>query len=221
MFRAYRTMEKAKRRAHAFSAIVVERLTGLAALVFLGFLSAIYLVYRGPLIHRDWVAGALLLVTVGVLVTWLVWRSGSHEKLWARLKNIGRLEPLIDSIRVININRQHFPGLVGLSVLFQGAAILTVASLFAALNLPGKLIESGFTAAAFGVAGIIPISINGIGVVESSFVLAALEVRLPYAEAVLVALLLRALMLIASISFGLLYAAEPAEDRTVREDTAN
>ncbi len=126
-----------------------------------------------------------------------------------------------DSIRVININRQHFPGLIGLSVMYHGVAIFTIALLFAALNLPNKLFESGFTAVAAGVAGVLPLSINGIGVVESSFVVAAMETRLPYTEAVLVALFLRAFMLVASIIFGLLYAAEPAEDRMDQEDTDN
>ena len=127
VFRAYRTMEKAERPAHAISAVAMERLIGIASLAFLGYLSAIVLVFGGALVHKRWVSGAVMLVTIGVLFTWLVWKSGSHERIWARLKQIGRLEPLIDSIRVININRQHFPGLIGLSVLFQGVAIFTIA----------------------------------------------------------------------------------------------
>lgn len=217
VFRAYRTMEKAKRQAHAISSIVVERLIGLAALFFLGYLSAIYLVLRGPLLHRNWVAGALALVTVGVLLTWLVWISGSHQRIWARLKNVRRLEPMIDSIRVINCNQRHFPGLIGLSLLYQGVAICTITLLFASLNLPGKLFESGFIAVAKGVAAVLPLSINGIGVVESSFVVAAMETRIPYAEAVLITLFLRAFVLVASAVFGLLYAVEPAKDRMFQE----
>jgi len=48
-----------------------------------------------------------------------------------------------------------------------------------------------------------------------------MEADLPYAQAILVALFLRAFMIVASILFGLLYAAEPAEDRMVQEDVIN
>jgi len=220
-YRAYRTMGKAKRRAHAVSAVVVERLVGIASLVFLGYVSAIYLVFNGDLLHRRSVVGAVMLATAGVFFTWLAWKSGSHEKIWSRLKSVKKLEPLIDSVRVMRRNQQHFVGLIGLSMFNQGLAIFTTALLFAALKLPGNLFESGFTMAAAGVAGVLPLSINGIGIVESSFVVAAMETSLPYTQAVLVALFLRAFMIVASILFGLLYAAEPAEDRMVQKDAVN
>ncbi len=219
IYRAYRTMENATRHAHAISAVVMERLIGIAALIFLGYLSGMYLVLHGPLVHKNWVAAALILVAAGVLFAWIVWISGSHERIWVRLKKVKRLEPMIDSVRVINTNRQHFPGLIGLSLIYQAVAILTIAVLFAALNLPGKLVHSGFTAVASGIAGVFPLSINGIGVVEGSFVLAAMETRLPYAQAVIVALFVRVFMLVASICFGLLYAIESRQARNDRDNS--
>ena len=212
-YRAYRTMGNAERKAHAISAVVMERLVGLVALVFLGFLAAIYLIFRGNLLHREWIIGATVVAAVGMVVAWIFWKTGSHEKFWARLKKLGRLEPMIDSIRVINANQKYFSSLLMYSVLYQAVAIFTVSIIFAAVSLPGKLVESGFTAAAAGVAGILPISINGIGVMESSFVVAAMETGLPYAPAVLVAVFLRAYMFLASIVFGIIYALEPAETR--------
>jgi uncharacterized protein (TIRG00374 family) len=212
-YRAYRTMENAERKAHAISAVVMERLIGLVALVFLGFLAAIYLIFRGNLLHRDWIIAATAVAAVGMVVVWIFWKTGSHEKLWARLKKVGRLEPMIDSIRVINANQKYFNGLLLYSVFYQAVAIYTVSLIFASVGFAGKFFESSFTAAAAGVAGILPISINGIGVMESSFVVAAMETGLPYAPAVMVALFLRAFMFLASIAFGILYALEPADKR--------
>jgi len=220
-YRAYRTISKSTRPAYPISAVILERLIGIAALAFLGYLSAIYLVYSGALVHQQWVGGAVIAVTVGLIFIWIFWRFGVHEKIWASLQKIARLEPLYDSIRVLNANRQHFAQLIGLSLLFQGLAIVIIALLFAALDLPGRLAESGFTAAAAGVGSILPLSINGIGVVEGLFVAAAWETGLPYAEAVLVALLLRAFMLVSSLWFGLLYAVEPKDDNVLHKETVS
>ena len=151
-YRAIRTMENAERKAHAISAVVMERLIGLVALVFLGFLAAIYLIFRGQLVHRDWIIAATTLAAVGMFIAWMFWKTGSHEKLWARLKKIGRLEPMIDSIRVINSNQKYFNSLLLYSVFYQAVAIYTVSLIFASVGLSGKIVESGFTAAAAGVA---------------------------------------------------------------------
>ncbi len=220
-YRAYRTISKSARPAYPISAVILERLIGIAALIFLGYLSAIYLVFSGALVHQQWVGGAVIAVTVSLLFIWIFWQLSVHEKIWASLQKIARLEPLYDSIRVLNANRQHFARLIGLSLLFQGLAITTIALLFTALDLPGRLAESGFTAAAAGVGGILPLSINGIGVVEGSFVAAAWESGLPYAEAVLVTLFLRAFMLVSSLAFGLLYAVEPKDDNVLYKETAS
>jgi hypothetical protein len=66
----------------------------------------------------------------------------------------------------------------------------------------------------------LPISINGVGVMEGSFVVAALEAGLPYSEAVLVALCLRAYMLLASVAFAILYILEPKPPKELLEKAA-
>jgi uncharacterized protein (TIRG00374 family) len=216
-YRSYRTMENADRPAHAISAVVMERIIGLIALVFLGYLAAIYLIARGTLVHEVLIFTAVVIGFCMIVLTWVAWKIGSHEKLWRRLKKINRLEPLIDSIRVINANQRHFLSLILASVFYQALAIYTVSLVFAAVEIPNSIAESAFTAAAAGVAGILPISINGIGVMEGSFVVAALETGLPYEESLLVAVFLRAYMLVASIAFGILYAFEPAESRAPKK----
>ena len=118
------------------------------------------------------------------------------------------MEPLMESFRVMRANRQRLWGLIGMSLLFQVAAIGSITLLFAALALPGKIFASGFAAAAAGVAGVIPLSINGIGIVEGSFAVAATLANLPYAQAVIVALFLRVFGLASSIVFGVLYLLE-------------
>lgn len=215
-YRAYRTMNRPERRAFTISTVIVERLVGLAALLFFGYVSAIYLIYFGTLAHAHIVSLAVLAATAAGLVGLVLWLIGAPSKILTAFHNSPRLEPLYASMRVVATNRRHFVGLIGLSLLFQALAIVTIATVFDALGLPGKFFESGFTAAAAGIAGVLPVSINGIGVVEGSFVAAAWESGLPYSSAVVAALFLRAFMLIASVSFGILYAIEPGDKSIVR-----
>jgi uncharacterized protein (TIRG00374 family) len=219
-YRAFRTFEHSARPAHAISAVVLERLLGILALLFLGYVSAIYLVAFGNLVHREWVAAGLILIALGCLIFAIAWRLDLPivRRFWRRLMRFRKLEPFFDSIRAIRRNREHLPGLIGLSLLFQAIAVFTVSLLFASIGLAGQLAESGFTAAAAGAAGVLPISINGVGVVEGSFVVAAIEAGLPYSESVLVAICLRAYMLLSSIAFGVLYALEPKEKPQLSED---
>lgn len=208
-YRAVRTMDRSPRKIYAISAVVLERLVGLLALLFIGYLCAIYLIAFGDLLHGGWLKAAVLAATGGMLVVLIGIWLGLHTKLLQGLQKVPKLEPIYESLRVLGNNSGKFIGLVGASFVFQLLAISVIGMLFAALGLYWKLAESGFTAAAAGVAGVLPISFNGIGVVEGSFVAAAWESGLPSADAIVVALFLRIFMLVSSVVFGLLYAVEP------------
>jgi hypothetical protein len=61
-------------------------------------------------------------------------------------------------------------------------------------------------AAVAGLATILPISINGIGVVEGSFAGAAVALGTDYEVALMVAVLIRLIVLPLSLIFGAIYA---------------
>jgi uncharacterized membrane protein YbhN (UPF0104 family) len=178
---------------------------GLIVLVLFGYLSAVALVMFGAIPYRQLLI--LLSAAFGActILFLVAWRAGLLAKLENRLHKIAKLEPLMESVRTMRAHRQHLWGLIGMSLLFQGIAICAITLLFSALALPGRVFESGFAAAAAGLAGVIPLSINGIGIVEGSFAVAAVFATLPYAPAVIVALFLRVFGLASSIVFGVLY----------------
>ncbi len=207
-YRAYRTFEHADRPAYPISAIIIERIIGIVVLVLLGYISAITLVTTGALHYEQVLILASAALGIFVLLFLIAWQAGLLAKIGNKLHKISKLEPLMESVRIMRANRRHLWGLVGMSLLFQGIAICSITFLFSAMALPGRIFESGFTAAAAGVAGVIPLSINGIGIVEGSFAIAAILANLPYAQAVIVALFLRIFGLAASIAFGILYVFE-------------
>ncbi len=220
-YRAYRTFEHADRPAYPISAIFVERALGLLVLVILGYISVITLVATGTLPYKQVVILTSIPVGVFFLLLLIAWQAGFLLVITNRLRKIKKLEPLMESFRVMRANRKRLWGLVGTSLLFQVAAIGSITLLFSALALPGKVFESGFTTAAAGVAGVIPLSINGIGIVEGSFAVAATLANLPYAQAVVVALFLRVFGLVSSILFGVLYLFERRTNSAMsRGDTA-
>jgi uncharacterized protein (TIRG00374 family) len=221
-YRAYRTFDATARPAHAISAVILERLLGILALLLIGYVCAAYMVVFESLVHEELITAALLVgaaAVVGVAFIWLL-RPSVAQRAIDSLKRIHKLEPFICSLRAIKRNKRHFPGLLGMSLAFQALAVFIISLLFASIGIFGTLAESGFTAAASGVASVLPISINGVGVMEGSFVVAALEAGLPYSEAVLVALCLRAYMLLASVAFAILYTLEPKPQRELLERAA-
>jgi uncharacterized protein (TIRG00374 family) len=210
-YRAYKTFNVAVRPAHAISAVISERLLGILALLFVGYLCALYLLAFESVAHRELVAGGLVIGAAGFAVAFLMWlmRPRFAQQIIDRLQRVPKLEPFFCSLSIIRRNRKHFRGLVGLSLVFQLLAVFNISVLFAAFGIHGTIAESGFTAAASGITTVLPISINGVGPMEASFVVASLEVGMPYSESVLVALCLRAYILLASLVCGLLYMFEP------------
>lgn len=220
-YRAYRTFPDASRPAYSISSIIVERALGLIVLVLFGYLAAVYLVLRDELQFGRVLVALGAAGGIVVVLAILGRHAGFVTRLTRKLSRVPRLEPVMESLRTIKRHKQHFPGLVGMSVLFQGFAILSISLLFAALAWPGRIAESGFTAAAAGVAGMIPISINGIGVVEGSFAVAATLANLPYGEAVVVALFIRFFGLVSSVLFGVLYILERDENKKTDKGRAS
>lgn len=216
-YRAYRTFGHAGRAVYSISAVIIERALGLLALAILGYACAVALVATGALPYRKELILLSAAIGVSLLLFATAWKTGHLGRLEARLQKVGKLEPITESIRVMRANRQHLAGLVFLSLLFQAIAITAVTLLFAALNLPARVLESGVTAAFAGVAGVIPLSINGIGIVEGSFAIAAVFAGLPYAEAVIVALFVRIFGLVSSIGFGILYFLERDSDKATEQ----
>jgi uncharacterized membrane protein YbhN (UPF0104 family) len=96
--------------------------------------------------------------------------------------------------------------LVAISVLFQAVALLYIYALFQSLGSPVPLAACALIAAVSGLASILPISINGIGVVEGSFAGAAVALGADYEVALLVAVLIRLIVLPISLIFGAIYA---------------
>lgn len=211
-YRVYRTIPETPPKSRAISAVLLERLVGFAALAGLGLIGALAL-YESNKLARAYVVLVLTGGAIGLAVLLLAARV--QEWPSARWLKSPWLTPVKDTIAALTTMRIEWLPLIGISLAFQIQAILIIHFLFATLDVDVSLAQSALIAAAAGFATVIPISINGLGVVEASIAGVGLAVGVSYDAGLLVALLIRVLVLPLTLIAGLVYAFEPVRARAV------
>jgi glycosyltransferase 2 family protein len=210
-YRVYKTVPSTPPRSRAISAVLLERLVGLSALLLLGLVGALIL-YANSELARAYAllaAGSAVagLATLGLLrARSAKWRDSSL----LRSKWIG---PAVENVRTIARARSEWLPLLGISLLFQAQAILIVYELFHAVDPQVDLAHAALITATAGIAAIVPFSINGLGIVEATIAGTAIAVGLSYEAGLLVALLMRLLLIPLTLLAALFYAFEPAPVR--------
>jgi uncharacterized membrane protein YbhN (UPF0104 family) len=206
-YRVYRTLPSTSPKSRAVSAVVLERVVGLLALLLLGFAAALFL-FKSTEVARAYVtlaaAGTALLATMLLLSSRLSFPEIIQENLRTLANARGKWAPLI-----------------AISLLFQVQAILITFALFNAVDASVTLPQAALIAAAAGLAAIIPFSINGLGIVEATFAGTAVAVGVSYEAGLLVALLIRILVIPLTLLAGLLYAFEPVHARDLSNPISN
>lgn len=208
VYRALRTLPVSGAKSRALSAVVLERVIGFGALVIVGFLGAVLILLRIPstlVVYFVTLVGSGL-AAVGTLV--VLARFGHLKGLWEWLARTPKLRVLAESAGLIARSRRPLVELVLWSFVFQALAVIAVATLFSAVGFPVDLAISAVVGTMSAVAAVLPISINGIGVSEGSFVAAAVSLGVGLEPAVVVALMTRALVVPLSVGCGLVYLWE-------------
>jgi glycosyltransferase 2 family protein len=208
---AYRVMKTLPREgfaSRALSAVVVERIVGFAALLLIAIVAGLWLVARVPEARTLLTFFGIVVATIGV-IAWAIHR-GWHERLVERVRHMSVFEAVEHNVNRLRAGRREWVPLIGLSVLFQIVAIAIIYGFFWSLNESVSYATCALIAAAAGIATILPISINGLGVVEGAFAGTAVALGVDYDAALVVALLLRVLLVPYALVFGLLYASSAA-----------
>jgi len=203
-YRVYRTLPPSPPKSRAISAVILERLVGFSALLLLGLIGAVTLDEPNLLAHTY-----VLLAGLGVIIA-----LGVFALLGPRMLRSSKLAPITDNLRSICAARGEWIPLILLSLLFQLQAVVMLHMLFNALGAHISLEQAALVAAAAGLATIIPLSINGLGIVEATIAGTAVAVGVSYEAGLLVAVLMRLLLLPLTLAAGLLYAFEPRHQYT-------
>jgi uncharacterized protein (TIRG00374 family) len=210
-YRVYRTLPPDGYRSRALSAVIVERATGFGALLTLGALGALTLLDNAA--ARAYLATFVAGGIAGVVVLFALSR-GALGWLKTRLSKLSLVDAIEHNFsRLMNARREWFY-LIALSFAFQATSVMIVFWLFMQLGYPVTLQQCALMAAASGVAAILPLSINGVGLMEGSLVGMAVALGVDYDGALLVAVVRRLMMAVMSALCGVAYLLEPKVPRT-------
>jgi len=208
-YRLIKTCDNPRGKARAVGALLLERITGVLTLGFMGYLAAllVWLQTDNPL------AGSLAVIgtiggVVGLALLVLLWRVG----LVGPLGRIRLVKTVVEkSVEVIADWRGQTGRLVavmGLSVAFHVLRIGFIWLLILALGTSVDPVELTVALFAVEVAAMLPISIGGLGVMEGSFVYVMSGFGLNSEAGLAGMVMLRVLTLLLGLLGALLYLAE-------------
>jgi glycosyltransferase 2 family protein len=198
VYRVYRTWSGAGDKSAAISAVLVERLVGVAVLMLNGFLGALLLMEHA--LAKTFVMLCLVAGAAGVIALPLLIRLARRGVLSRRFSKLAGVESMLE--RILRLRSEWLWLLLG-SLFFQILAALVVFLCFAAVGSSIDVPTALLVTAAAGLASVLPISISGLGVVEGSIAATMVALGGDLEAAVLAALLLRVLALAVSGLCGL------------------
>jgi uncharacterized protein (TIRG00374 family) len=201
-YRVYSTLSPDGLRSRAFSAVLVERMIGFAALLAIGCVSTLWL-HERAVAHTFLIFNAVC--AAAALSMLAAARAGLLKRAIARWRHTKFVDAIAQNAAYLrNAGAKWWP-LLWSSVLFQIVSIAIVKVLFASLGAEVSFASCALIAAVSSIAAALPISINGIGVVEGSFAATAVAVGIDYEIALAVAVLTRLLALPGTLLFGAAY----------------
>lgn len=204
-YRIYRTLDANTSRSAPIAAVLLERLSGVLALLALGLVASLSIrtARSHDVVAETYLAlggAALLILLVAVVVTVVALRLGATRRLTARLRSSPKLAAIID--RVGDVRARPVAAiwaLVGVSVLFHLHTIVWYALLLHALGGRIGIAELTVVLALTSTLGILPISINGIGVIDGAFVHLATHYGAGYELALTAMIVVRGYTLLISL----------------------
>lgn len=203
VYRVYRTLPKDHFRSRALSAVLIERAVGLLALLALGGVAA-FLIAHEYQVARVYSLVLLAITVVGAIGILALERGWLHGAM-KRFDRIAAVAAVHHSIGLLGNRGRDWLSLVAMSAVYQAISIGVVFCLFALLSADVTLAEAALITALVGVAALLPITINGLGVMEGALVGGAVMLGIDFNQAVVVAFLRRMLNLSLAASCGVLH----------------
>jgi len=208
-FLALRSLPGAS-KTKIFSSLLLDRLYGYAALVIVHFTVAVF--YWRDLRKSTFLASAELSIFAAAIVLGLIWliarrffnsrNSGISAAGW-----VGRVVNKIDEIFILFKQQNWRTSAWGLfwSALFVSTVAFAWQIYYLAAGVQVDWGVAFYAATLIGILGILPITLNGIGIMELCQVTILSWQGLPIEKAILAAFLTRIMMVILTLPGGLFY----------------
>lgn len=214
-YRIYKTLENTHSRAGAVVAVFTERATGIWALLVLGFAGGIALFLQK---NTDIPWLGIVLGTFGVLIVipfiFVIFSKSVVPWVSAR-KNFPRI--LKKALEHFDDYRRQ-PGrtfqIILISIFYHLFALSWMVVLLKAIGATTSIYNLVVAVAISNLVAILPISINGIGLMDGSFIYVMGELGMNYEPALIFMLLVRTLLIPLSLIGGLFYLSDKKSIKT-------
>lgn len=216
-YRIYRTLEVGRKGTTAIFAVVLERASGLLVLLVLGFAAAAVVWLR----TGDAIAATYLLLGSGAIAG-----SALTAAATMRFDLVTRLRAIVpDALGArLTAAASHLgalrgePGkalwaLVGVSLGFHLHTIFFYGLLLIAVGEALPLAELALVLALTTAVGLVPVTINGIGLLDGTFVYLATHFGVGYEAALSAMLIVRGVTLMIGLVGAFFYLTEGADAR--------
>jgi len=193
--------------AEITASIFVERLTGGIALVFLTLLSAIF--ERSFIFEHLSILYAIVLLFIVMIGVFLSYKSGVFQKCVCGFKFLPNVKAKIigfyDAIYYYKHNKKVLWVAFLLSIMFILLGTLSTYLYFLSIAIKIPVFKLLLIYTIVQLLGLLPISINSLGVTEGSYIILFGLIGISSIDALTVALLGRVLLMLVSLSGGVVF----------------
>lgn len=211
-FRIYKTWRNPRSRACALLAVFAERVSGIAALMLLGYVAAAFVYVR----LGDRFAGLFLLLgsiglavgVPGVILLWGMARRGRLDRLAASERCPSPIAALALLANDFRVEHRRTAAAAMISFLFHALRIGFFWLMILALGLRADPLELTLAIAITELVGLLPISLGGLGLVDGVFIYLMSRYGLSHEVALSTMLLIRVPRVPLSLIGAYFYASE-------------
>ncbi len=219
-YRIFKTFKNPRSKAGAIVAILVERITGILGLLFLGVVaSAVVLIKGGDKFAKITFLLGLIGIGISIVMGFLIIIK-KKISLFKRLESFSaKINKLVSRIGDFRNKNNKIAQIVFISILFHTFFIMFRFLLIDAVGAQISVFDLAIAVVLSTVLALIPITLNGIGLMDGSFIYLLVNYGVNYDKAVIVMLLVRVLQIPLSMMGGLFYFLEKQSIKTKKIDT--
>lgn len=221
-FLALRSLPNAN-KTRIFSSLLLDRLYGYIALIIVHFIIAIF--YWHDLQNSALLTGIELAIFSAAIMLGIIWLIAGrffNSKI-SEASPVGWLARVVNKItEIISLIKQQNWRISAWGLFFSALFVCTIAIAWEIYYLAaGVQVDWGiafFAATLIGILGILPITLNGIGIMELCQVTILSWQGFPMEKAILAAFLTRIMLVILTLPGGLLYMLNGIKVSSVSSD---
>jgi hypothetical protein len=218
-YRIYKTLDKHRPKVASIMAVFLDRLTGMIVLFFVGYAGAIITFIRkdnsiswfGVLFGSAVVALFLIFVVISAnerARNWLFHQRRLPEKVKRAAKYFS--DAVSSPVKIAQV--------IGIAFFYHLFLLFYRLLLIQSVGATCSIFALALVIMVSTTVAMVPISINGIGILDGSFIYLIGRFGVPYEEAMMVMILQRALSVGISLAGGIFYLSEK---KVVRQENVS